>query len=108
MLPEYKEFRTLVREGPEPHPMDDVPVYVCIECGNRRSPGDWPQCPHEAGKFGEDPLEPYEDDNLSTDPIHVTTRAQRRAIMNKNHMEYRKKRTDLLPSTRRYFDMGRK
>lgn len=87
---------------------DGREVLVCDACGAERTVGDWPTCPHEKGHFGEDPLEPYDDDNLDANPVHITTRAQRRAIMNKNHMEYRQKRTDLLPSSRIYIDMGRK
>jgi len=33
----------------------------------------------------------------------ITTRGQRRKIMEQNQLEFRKKRTDLLPSTKKYF-----
>jgi len=90
--------------------LDGRIVYVCDECGSRRTPGDWMQCPHlnEKGSFGEDPLEPYFDEHITERGEYITSRGQRRTIMNANHLEYRKKRTDLLTGQRTYFDQGRR
>jgi len=87
---------------------DGTEVLICVECGNQRRVRDWPQCPHEpVHNFGEEPLEPYFDEHISESGEWITTRGQRRAIMNRNHLEYRKKRTDLLTGRVRHFDMGR-
>jgi hypothetical protein len=82
-------------------------VLACSDCGAPRRPGDWPQCPHIPGNFGEEPIEPYFDEHITTEGAWITTRGQRQAIMRANNLEYRKKRTDLLPGTTRYFDMSR-
>jgi hypothetical protein len=66
----------------------------CEKCGNPIVIGGWPFCPHEkVTHFGEDPLEPYVDWNLTDAPegIEITTRAQRRKIMEENKFEYRPK-----------------
>ena len=83
-------------------------VYICDDCGKERHPGDWPQCPHISGNFGEEPLEPYFDENISESGEYITTRAQRRAIMARNHMDYRPKRFDLLTGRVTYFDVGKR
>lgn len=80
----------------------------CEKCGHPVVIGAWPWCPHEPAKnFGEDPLEPYYDWNLSEDPqgVEITTRAQRRKIMEENHFEYRPKLK--APGQTLYFDMKR-
>ena len=69
----------------------------CDDCGAELQVGQWPWCPHEdAHNFGEAPLEPYWDEHLDSNPIHVTTRHERRQIMARNNLEYhdvsRKKR----------------
>jgi len=38
--------------------------------------------------FGDQPLEPYIDHNLGPEPVEITSRAQRRAIMSKAHLDY--------------------
>ena len=38
--------------------------------------------------FGDTPLEPYVDHNLGPEPVEITSRAQRRAIMSKAHLDY--------------------
>ena len=38
--------------------------------------------------FGEEPLEPYVDEHLGPEPIHITTRSERRQIMARNNLEY--------------------
>jgi len=56
--------------------------------------------------FGEDPLEPYWDEHLAADPVHITTRHERRQIMSRNSLEYKdvsKKRRGKV-----YVDMGRR
>jgi len=69
----------------------------CDQCNRDVNVGDWPFCPHgSARNFGEQPLEPYIDHNLGTEPVEITSRGQRRAIMARQHFEYhdvsRKKR----------------
>lgn len=96
MLPEYHEE---IR--------NNELVLICDDCGAERGVGDWPQCPHIPGNFGEEPLEPYVDENIDTEPVLITTRGQRRAIMAAKGFEYRKKRTDLLPGRASYFFVGK-
>lgn len=83
-------------------------IHRCVDCKHVRTEGDWPSCPHEEANFGEEPLEPYFDEHISTEGAWITTRGQRRKLMEEGGLEYRKKRTDLLPSTRVYIDLGRK
>lgn len=81
----------------------------CDKCGRSVAIGDWPWCPHEhVENFGEEPLEPYIDENLTREPggIEITTRAQRRKIMYESNMEYRPK-TKMTGSTL-FFDLGGK
>lgn len=102
MTPDYTEVLEMDAATGE-----EVKVYICVECKRERFSGDWPQCPHVKGNFGEEPLEPYIDEHLLDHPIEITTRSQRRRIMNEQHFEYRKKRTDLLPSTKAYCFQGK-
>lgn len=79
---------------------------TCDKCGTELRVGQWPWCPHEdARNFGEDPLEPYWDEHLGPEPVHVTTRAERRRVMAGRDLEYkdvsRKRRG------RVYVDLGR-
>lgn len=105
VIPDYREEEREVEHGGE---KKLVRVLVCVECGTVRYSGDWPHCPHGDGtKFGEEPLEPYVDENIAETPVLITSRGQRAKIMSENHLEFRKKRTDLLPSTRKFFVMGK-
>lgn len=68
----------------------------CDECGAVLNAINlWPFCGGDPAKharvahFGEDPLEGYIDGNLQHDPVEITTRGQRRAIMSKNGIEYK-------------------
>lgn len=82
-------------------------AHVCDLCGQERHPGDWPDCRrsgnHLPGNFGEEPLEAYDDKNLAPATVRITTRAQRRRIMAKNHLEYVPKGER--KGARTYFDM---
>lgn len=104
-FPEYIE-RNVTSTSPEG--LRQIPILVCELCGRTRQAGDWPMCPHDSGNFGEEPLEPYFDEHISPEGTWITTRGQRRAIMNASHFEYRKKRTDLLAGQKTYIDMGRR
>lgn len=70
----------------------------CGDCGDAIHVGDWPFCGGVKGKhvhmdrFGDDPIEGYIDDNLQHDPVEITTRGQRRALMSKLGIEYRPKK----------------
>jgi hypothetical protein len=96
---ESPDYHTEIRDG--------ISVNVCDACGQLRYCGDWMHCPHGSGlSFGEEPLEPYIDHNVDTNPVLITTRAQRRELMKKNGLDYRKKRTDLVSSGRVYVFQG--
>ena len=75
----------------------------CTECGKTGHYW-WDHGPVK--KFGEDPIEPYTDDNLSSEEggVEITTRGQRRKIMDEEHFEYRKKAPRL--GEVMYFDRG--
>lgn len=104
--PLYHEEQREVTVGDE---KATVTVLVCDDCGTIRYAGDWPFCPHGDGtKFGEEPLEPYFDEHICEGGAFITTRGQRSAIMRREHLEFRKKRTDLLHGQKAYFDMGRR
>ena len=94
------EWHEEVREG--------VTVFVCDDCGVVRGVGDWPYCPHESGHFGEEPLEPYFDEHITARGEYITSRGQRRKIMDRDHLEFRRKRTDLVAGLKNYFDMSKK
>ena len=97
-------------------------VFVCVECGKYRMPGDWPLCPHAPGNFGDEPLEPYVDEHIrsgGTDvgyDLHgnkvvgtlITSRGQRAQIMREEGLEFRKKKAHLVRGRTPYFDMGRR
>lgn len=87
----------------------------CEKCGGEIRVGDWPYCGGDPSKhvhmdrFGEDPIEPYFDEMLSTDGEHITTRSQRRKIMDKNAIvpkdnPYR----NVIKGRRLFFDMARR
>ena len=87
------------------------PEWYCDLCGAALKVGEWPFCNGDpaahvfASNFGEQPLEPYMDENIAANPIEITTRGQRRAIMRASGLEYkdvsRKKRGRI------YVDMHR-
>lgn len=71
-------------------------VTICDECGAELSALNvWPFCKGDPSKhvsvthFSDDPIDDYIDENLQHDPVHITTRGQRRAIMSKLGIEYR-------------------
>lgn len=62
---------------------------TCDKCGSELRIGAWPWCPHEdASHFGEQPLEPYWDENICQGGAMITTRGERRAIMAREHLDY--------------------
>ena len=66
----------------------------CDSCGEMIQPGHWPFCPHEIltdGKcqLGDEPIEPYWDENLGADPVYITSRGQRRKIMREEGLDYK-------------------
>jgi hypothetical protein len=38
--------------------------------------------------FGDEPLTPYIDENLCSEPVEIRTRGERRRLMSKNHLDY--------------------
>jgi hypothetical protein len=61
----------------------------CDSCGAELQIGEWPWCPHgDARGFGDKPIEPYMDEMLGPEPVEITSRGQRRAIMSKAHLDY--------------------
>ena len=71
-------------------------VTKCDECGTELTALNvWPFCKGDASKhapithFGDDPIDDYVDENLQHDPVLITTRGQRRAIMSKLGLEYK-------------------
>lgn len=68
----------------------------CDDCGKELQIGDWPFCNgdsanHEPAKrFNYDAIKPYFDEDITERGEWITTIGQRRAIMAKNHLEYRK------------------
>ena len=62
---------------------------ICERCGKELQVGQWPWCPHgDARGFGDLPLEPYWDENISPEGAYITSRGQRRALMSKGHLDY--------------------
>ena len=86
----------------------------CEACGGEVRIGDWPFCKGNpsahvpAPNFGEEPLEPYEDEHLTHEPggVEITTRGQRRQMMREQHLEYHK--LPKAPGSTLYFDMSRR
>lgn len=83
----------------------------CEECGEAVSIGDWPFCHGDPAKhvhvnrFGESPLEPYIDWNITKDiqGIEFHTRGERRKYMAQHQLEYKSKVSK--PGDRLYFDL---
>jgi hypothetical protein len=104
--PDYHEEQREVEKDGE---KVTVTVLVCNDCQTIRYAGDWMHCPHGSGKgFGEDPIEPYFDEHISESGEWITSRAQRRAIMAKGGWDYKKKRTDLIDTGKRFVFLGSK
>ncbi len=89
-------------------------LETCDRCGAELKVGAWPFChgdpkEHEPAKrFNFDPLEPYVDEHLTTDPngVEITTRGQRLKLMDQNALVYHKNRFDT--NGRVYFDQGKR
>lgn len=60
----------------------------CDKCGAELAVGDFPFCPHGSGFAAShgDELD-YIDHNLGRDPVHITSKAQRRQIMAERGLE---------------------
>jgi hypothetical protein len=96
---------------------------ICEKCGKEVHIGDWPYCPHEyAVGFGEEPIEPYVDEHVASGGTDIgydslgnpyfghliTTRAQRRRLMERGGLDYRDKPKDKAVGGHRIFvDLGR-
>ncbi len=80
----------------------DPSTSRCKECGETGHPW-WDHGPVE--QFGEEPIEPYMDFNLADhdDAVTITTRAQRRKIMDKHNLEPAKPRSH--HGKKLFFDM---
>ena len=63
----------------------------CDKCGEEYEIGAWPWCPHEQSRYRVDAFEGYWDENLGSDPIWITSAAQRRKIMDREGLEYKDK-----------------
>lgn len=82
-------------------------MSTCDRCGAEVKVGDWPWCPHgEVRRFGEEPLEPYFDEHIRQGGAHITTRGERRRLMEKNNLFYKKRKTP--PGERIFVDLGRR
>ena len=104
----HEELRTRTVDVDGVETAEEYTAFVCDDCGQERRPGDWAWCPHGDGRnFGEKPLEPYFDEHITERGEWITTRGQRQKLMREGGWEYRKKRTDLLPSGNGFIDMGR-
>lgn len=104
----HEELKTRTVDVEGVQTTEEYRANVCDDCGKERFPGDWPHCPHgDARNFGEKPLEPYFDEHISERGEWITTRGQRSKMMREGGLEYRKKRTDLLPHGNGFVDMGR-
>jgi hypothetical protein len=82
----------------------------CTECGG---PHPWWNHSRPAGYiFGDAPLESYMDENLSTETggVEITTRGQRRRLMERQHLEYHRNRFvgSVGEGRRQYYDQGSK
>jgi len=64
---------------------------ACTECGEEGHPW-WDHGP--VSSFGEEPMEPYVDWNITpaTEGVEFTTRGQRRKFMDQHDFEYNKKK----------------
>ena len=66
----------------------------CDSCGAELRIGEWPFCGGDPAKhepaigFGDKPIEPYMDEHLGPEPVEITSRGQRRAIMSRAHLDY--------------------
>jgi hypothetical protein len=81
-------------------------MVTCDACGSTYGVGEWPWCPHGAAKrFGDDPIDSYFDEHISTDGETITTRGQRRKLMAENALEVKPKRYSR-PGARLFFDLG--
>jgi len=88
-------------------------VMTCDACGAELEVGDWPFCHGDvaahtpAKRFNLDPLEPYVDQQLTTDPngVEITTRGQRMKLMEREGLVYHSNK--YVNNGRVYLDMGK-
>ena len=87
---------------------------ICEVCGGTiKEVNVWPFCGGKpeghkmVGFFGDAPLEPYFDEHLSTEGEWITTRGQRRKIMERENFEFKKK-VEKPHGSVLFFDMGRR
>lgn len=91
---------------------EDSQTWLCEKCGATVGIGDFPLCrgsqsDHGAWVGAEEPLTPYEDFDLTSEPgsITISSRGDRRRIMREANLEY--KRKPKLSGQTLYFDMGK-
>jgi hypothetical protein len=81
----------------------------CEECGGDVSIGDWPFCRgvrenHAPTSFIDDSLD-YVDEMIAEEPVHFTSRLQRRKFMDKQGLDFRPKLERPI-GTVKYVDLG--
>ena len=83
---------------------------LCDDCGGELKVGVWPFCGGDAskhvvaGRFGEDPLEPYFDEMISAEGMWFSNRGERRKYMDRNGIDFKEKQRAADRPTL-YFDM---
>lgn len=83
---------------------------TCDSCGLIFAIGEWAWCPHGTPHWAVDYID-YVDDNIGPDPIHFTSRRERRRYMDANGIDFKDKLRDVHKGGsggRLFFDMARK
>ena len=81
-------------------------VTHCDKCGAEIRVGEWPWCPHGAPTFIDDSLD-YVDEMIADEPIHFTSRLQRRRFMDKQGIDFRSKLERPIGAVQ-YCDLGKR
>ena len=80
-------------------------MTTCDKCGQEILIGEWPFCPHGGNvTFGEDSID-YIDEMIAEEPVHFTSRLQRRRYMDKQGLDFRPKLERPI-GTVKYVDLG--
>jgi len=65
-------------------------MILCEVCGKELEIGEWPYCPHGSA-FRRQPFKPWIDENITGEPVEITSLAQWNRLMKENNVEIRDK-----------------
>jgi hypothetical protein len=87
---------------------EEMSMCKCDKCGEEFSIGDWPYCPHQpTTHFGENPMEPYIDDQIGPDPVEFRTIGEKVRYMDAHGLVPFEHKNHRNVNRRIFLDMGK-